>query len=98
MRSADSGGITMHEVAAVAVYPPSRPTMPWTPAPTFCASSMARTMFGDTLRSRSPPPTEKTNRASSTPRREPSSQPENTVSQPSSLARAVSSDTLSVGA
>ena len=50
------------------------------------------------FRSASPPPTEKTSTASSGPSRETSSQAENEVSQPSSLVRAVSSLTLSVGA
>ena len=48
--------------------------------------------------SRLPPPTENTNSASSLRSRLPFSQATNTVSQPSSLVRAVSSDTLSVGA
>jgi hypothetical protein len=55
-------------------------------------------MLADTFFSRSPPPTEKTRRPSSERRREPTSHSEKTVSHPSSLVRAVSSETLSVGA
>src|SRR5262249_38767075 len=55
------------------------------------------TIFVETLRSTSPPPTEKIRIASSGDRLLTSSQPEKIVSQPSSFARAVSSDTLSTG-
>jgi hypothetical protein len=50
------------------------------------------------FRSASPPPTEKMSSASSGRSWETSSHDENVVSQPSSLVRAVSSLTLSVGA
>ena len=60
--------------------------------------STALTMFMDTLRSASPPPTENTRIASFAFARLTSSQPVKIVSQPSSLARAVSSETLSTGA
>ena len=50
------------------------------------------------VRSRSPPPTESTRTRSLSLRRLPRSHSTKTVSQPSSLVRAVSSETLSVGA
>src|SRR5215213_3690442 len=81
-----------------AVYPPSRPTTPNTLAPIVLAYCSARTRLGLTFFSRLPPPTEKTNSASSALSRLTLSHSTNTVSQPSSLVRAVSSDTLSVGA
>ena len=52
----------------------------------------------ETLCSREPPPTEKTRIASRDESRERSSHASKVVSQPSSLVRAVSSETLSVGA
>ena len=58
----------------------------------------ARTRFGLTFFSRSPPPTENTKTPSAARNRLPASHAANTVSHPSSLVRAVSSDTLSVGA
>ena len=58
---------------------------------------MARTRFTDTFFSRLPPPTEKTSRPSRAPSRDTLSHSEKLVSQPSSLTRAVSSETLSVG-
>ena len=71
--------------------------MPVTAAPRCLASSMARTMLALTGGETLPPPTEKISRPSSARRREDCSQVENVPSQPSSLIRAVSSETLSVG-
>ncbi len=51
-------------------------------------------MFFSTL----PPPTENTNSVSAFASREPRSHSTNTLAHPSSLMRAVSSETLSVGA
>src|SRR5688572_30762508 len=76
------------------VYPPSRPTMPKIFVPRRRASSKARTMFGLTFFAASPPPTENMSSASFSPARLPLSHSANTVSHPSSLVRAVSSDTL----
>src|SRR5271165_293972 len=67
-------------------------------APTCFASCMAATRFGDTFFSRLPPPTERMKRQSrllSLPVRSHST---NTLAHPSSFVRAVSSETLSVGA
>ena len=72
--------------------------MPSTVAPTSLAYCTARTRFGLTLRSRLPPPTENTRIASPARSWLTFSHAENVVSQPSSLVRAVSSETLSVGA
>src|SRR5208337_2574056 len=58
----------------------------------------AATRFGLTLRSTSPPPTENTSTASRAANLLVFSQPSKTVAQPSSFVRAVSSETLSVGA
>jgi hypothetical protein len=57
----------------------------------------ARTRFGLLSFSSLPPPTEKMTTASALPSRLPCNYAENTVSHSSSLVRAVSSDTLSVG-
>src|ERR1035438_18993 len=59
---------------------------------------MAATKFGLTWFSRLPPPTEKISRGSALPSRLARSQPSKIPAQPSSLVRAVSSPTLSVGA
>ena len=72
--------------------------MPSTVAPTSRASSTAFTMLTETPCSREPPPTENTRTASSARSREPRSQAAYAPSQPSSLTRAVSSETLSLGA
>src|SRR6516164_5408062 len=61
------------------------------------ASSIALMRLGLTLRSASPPPTENIRIASSLSSRLVSSQAVNTLSQPSSLVRAVNSETLSIG-
>src|SRR5580704_6304399 len=98
IRSGASAGITMHSSAIWRVNPPLRPTMPKMCAPASDAVSSARTIFTDTFFSRLPPPTENTSTPSRAPMREPLSQAAKHVSQPSSLARAVSSETLSVGA
>jgi hypothetical protein len=71
--------------------------MPKTLAPARRASSIARTRFTETFFSTFPPPTEKTSTASSAPMREIFSHSANELSHPSSLTRAVSSETLSVG-
>jgi len=55
-------------------------------------------MLIETFFSAFPPPTDKISSASPPLMREPSSHLEKTVSHPSSFTRAVSSDTLSVGA
>ena len=62
------------------------------------ASSIALTMLTETLCSREPPPTLNTSRARRRDSFEIASHSVNDVSQPSSLVRAVSSETLSVGA
>ena len=98
IRSGETVGITTQAAAAALVAPPSLPTMPNTAAPTSPASSSARTRLGDTFFSRLPPPTENTSTASRAPSRDTLSHSEKLVSQPSSLTRAVSSETLSVGA
>ena len=64
---------------------------------THIGRSRARTRFVDTPSSGSPPPTEKTKSASDLETCEPRSHSAKVVSQPSSLALAVSSATLSVG-
>src|SRR6185503_14808594 len=97
-RSGLTVGMMTQASATFAVNPPSRPTIPATRAPTALACSSARTRLVLTLRSESTPPTEKTSTASRAERRLPLSQLANEVSQPSSLMRAVSSETLSVGA
>src|SRR5580704_17276717 len=94
-RSGATVGITTQLSETWCVNPPSRPTMPKTCAPADVAVSRALTMLTDTFFSTLPPPTENTRTASLELIREPSSQPEKQLSQPSSLARAVSSDTLS---
>src|SRR5580658_6148344 len=66
-------------------------------APTDFAYCSAETKFGLTCFSRLPPPTEKTSTQSAAPRRLTRSHASNTVAQPSSLVRAVNSETLSVG-
>src|SRR5581483_6399983 len=66
--------------------------------PRDLASSSAAIRLGLTLRSASPPPTERTRIASLALARDVLSHSMNTVAQPSSLVRAVSSETLSVGA
>ena len=88
-----------HASATLAVYPPSRPTTPKMWAPRSEASSKARTRFTDTWFSWLPPPTENTSTPSRRRRAESTrSHSTKVVSQPSSLVRAVNSDTLSVGA
>jgi hypothetical protein len=84
--------------ATVAVKPPSRPTMPMMVAPTEAATRSALTRFALMFFSRLPPPTENTSTPSAAVSRLAASQLANTVSQPSSLVRAVISATLSVGA
>jgi len=71
--------------------------MPKIEAPTDFAVSSAATMLVETCFSRLPPPTEKTRTASLSLIRDPLSHSLKVVSQPSSLARAVSSETLSMG-
>jgi hypothetical protein len=71
--------------------------MPKIEAPTDLAVSRAATMLVETCFSALPPPTENTSTASLPLIREPFSHSLNVVSQPSSLARAVSSETLSMG-
>src|SRR6266702_931521 len=93
-RLASTVGTTMTQSPTARVYPPSRPTTPNTFRPRCFASLRAATMFGLTFFSRLPPPTENTNTASLADARLVRSQAANTVSQPSSLVRAVSSDTL----
>src|SRR5262249_14668152 len=97
IRSEKSGGITTQASATRLVKPPSFPTTPTTVARLPFASSSARTRFAETFFSLSPPPTEKIRMQSFSPMRLPSSQPAKHPSQPSSLMRAVSSLTLSVG-
>ena len=65
--------------------------------PRSFASSMAATRFALMLRSRLPPPTEKIHSTSFAVARLPRNHAAKTVSQPSSLVRAVSSETLSTG-
>ena len=72
--------------------------MPMTGAPTSWAYCRAVTRFGLTFFSRLPPPTENTRIRSSGLSRLTRSHSTKTVAQPSSLVRAVSSETLSVGA
>src|SRR4051812_14955586 len=90
-------GMITQASATCAVNPPSRPTTPAIRAPTCLAYCSARTRLGLTFRSRLPPPTEKTNTTSSAFRRLPCSHATNTDSHPSSLVRAVNSETLSTG-
>ena len=98
MRSACSGGMTTTASATCAVLPAVAADDAVDRRADPLASSRARTRLGEMLRSVSPPPTEKTSSASSGRSRDTSSQAEKVVSQPSSLVRAVSSLTLSVGA
>src|SRR5579863_10780557 len=91
-------GIRMQASATVAVYPPSRPTTPMILVPIDFAYFTAATRFGLTFFSIFPPPTEKTIRRSFDRRRLVRNQLSKIELQPSSLAPAVSSETLSVGA
>src|SRR5262249_16649817 len=75
-------GPTPPASAPLAVWPPARPTTPATGVRVCCAYCRARTRLGLTLRSRSPPPTEKTRTMSRADRRLTSSQSTNTVSHP----------------
>ena len=95
--SLDEGRDDDHRIPDAGGVPPSLPTTPPMKQPAVWAVSSALTMFPEMPRSRSPPPTEKTRRPSFAPRRDPSSQLLKEVSQPSSLIRAVNSDTLSTG-
>src|SRR5262249_35011085 len=88
-------GITITSSPTFFVKPPSRPTTPKMLRPRALASSRPRTMLALTLRTASPPPTENTNTASLLLALLVRSQVAKTVSQPSSLVRAVSSETLS---
>ena len=72
--------------------------MPQILAPTSLAYSSATTKLTLVFSGRLPPPTERTKIRSFSFKRLPSSQLAKAVSQPSSLMRAVSSETLSVGA
>src|SRR5262245_22081943 len=89
-------GITTHASATRASSPPSRPATPAIRAPRSRARCIASTRLTLMPRSTSPPPTENANRQSSPRRREALSQSAYDDCQPSSLIRAVSSDTLSV--
>src|SRR4030095_6248080 len=91
-------GMTIATSATCAVYPPSRPTIPRMALPRSFASFSALTKFGLTFFSRLPPPTDKTKIASLSLSRLPLSHSVKTEGHPSSLVRAVSSETLSVGA
>src|SRR5690348_12896269 len=91
-------GISTQASATLAVYPPSRPTMPRILAFLDLAKSRAATRLGLTFFSRLPPPTDNTRTPSRDCSRLVRSQLSNIVGQPSSLVRAVNSDTLSVGA
>ena len=64
MLSGFTVGTSTQASATRAVYPPSRPTIPTTRAPTSFASCRAVTMLGLMFFSRLPPPTESTNTAS----------------------------------
>src|SRR6478672_4136483 len=90
-------GMTTTTSPCRAVYPVSLPTIPNTLAARFFARSIALTRLVLTLRSASPPPTENIRIASSPSSRLVSSQAAKTLSQPSSLVRAVNSETLSIG-
>ena len=98
IRSANSGGTTMQTSACWRVKPPSRPTMPKTrPALAWPARSRERYWS----RYSSPGCRPRRRKLASHPWRRGESrlsQLEKQVSQPSSLTRAVSSETLSVGA
>src|SRR5436189_3472431 len=91
-------GMTIATSATCAVYPPSRPTIPRIALPLSFASCSALTKFGLTFFSRLPPPTDNTRTASFALSRLPLSHSAKTDGHPSSLVRAVSSETLSVGA
>src|SRR5438477_4500674 len=91
-------GMTIVMSAICAVYPPSRPTIPRIALPRSFASFSALTKFGLTFFSRLPPPTENTRIASFPLSRLPLSHSAKTEGHPSSLVRAVNSETLSVGA
>src|SRR5262245_10675440 len=94
-RDASTVGTTTTQSPTCLVYPPSRPTTPKIFRPRCWASFNPATMFALTFFSRFPPPTEKTNTASFRVALLALSHAANTVSQPSSLVRAVSSATLS---
>jgi hypothetical protein len=85
-------------VGNLRVYPPSRPTIPRIALPRSFASCSALTKFGLTFFSTLPPPTDNTRIASFALSRLPLSHSTKTDGHPSSFVRAVSSDTLSVGA
>jgi hypothetical protein len=72
--------------------------MPRTALPRSFANRKAATKFALTFFSTSPPPTDRTRTASLSLRRLPLSHSTKTEGHPSSFVRAVSSDTLSVGA
>src|SRR6188474_800385 len=91
-------GMTIAMSATCAVYPPSRPRIPRIALPRSFASRSALTKFGLTFFSRLPPPTDNTRIASFPLSRLPLSHSAKTEGHPSSLVRAVSSETLSVGA
>ena len=91
-------GTTIQTLATFAVYPPSRPIIPVILAPIFCAYFNASTIFGLIFFYKSPPPTEKIKSISVDFNLLVFNHSEKTVDHPSSLVRAVSSDTLSVGA
>ena len=84
--------------ATLAVKPPSLPTIPMMRAPTSLASCRAATKLGETFFSKLPPPTERMKIKSLEFNLLPRNHSTNTLAQPSSLVRAVSSETLSVGA
>src|SRR5689334_12226050 len=58
IRSGDITGTSTQTWATCFVYPPSLPTIPKIFAPTFWATSRARTKLTDTFFSLFPPPTE----------------------------------------
>src|SRR5207253_700210 len=91
-------GTITHASATWAVYPPSRPTTPATLAPTCFAYCNAKTRLGLTFFFKSPPPTEKTKTQSLGESLLTLSHGTKTEAHPSSFARAVNSETLSVGA
>src|ERR1017187_1223744 len=94
---ASTVGTTITQSPTFFVWPPSRPTMPKTFSPRFFPSSNARTRFGLTFFSALPPPTDITKMASLEFARLTFNHASNTVAQPSSFVRAVSSETLSHG-
>jgi hypothetical protein len=85
----------IRDLARVAAVAADDPTIA---APRSRGSFNAETRFGLMFLARLPPPTENTNRPSSARSRLQRSHSTNTLAQPSSLVRAVSSETLSVGA